>query len=87
MTHPYRCLATVDTPRPLARWRSWLNRWWLDAMFASLQCWRRVRGGHWELWLILYPIADIVWVQLPHDMRPDGVPGLGVRCYDCEDWS
>lgn len=84
MTHPYRCLATVDTPKPLARWRSWLNRWWLDYAFSRFQWWRRMRGGHWEQWFIDWPVGDDVWLQSDHGTRP----GLGVALTAaCEEWS
>lgn len=80
---PYRC-AGIEVPRPPAWWRAWLNRWWLDAAFGRFQWWRRLRGGHWEHWLIDWPVLSDMWLPNEHGTRP----GLGVgQPSACEDWS
>ena len=52
-------------------------------LLSMFQWYRKLRGGHWELWWIDAPVSSHVWLQKDHhDVRP----GLG-RIYNCEDYS
>ena len=53
-----------------------------DWIFDRWQWWRRWRGGHWERWIIDYPVCSELWMQRPHGGRP----GLGRGTPTCEDW-
>lgn len=55
----------------------------IDHYLGMFKWYRKLRGGHWELWWIEVPVASHVWLQKDHhDVRP----GLGISCGICEDY-
>lgn len=57
----------------------------LDAMFASLRVWRRLRGGHWEQWFIDSPVNGDVWMPVDPCSASSGYrPPLGRGTPNCE---
>lgn len=82
MSHPYR--TPVKTPSPLVRATAlWFECSILGAALSWSKLFRRVCGGHWELWHIDAPVHADIWFRRPHD---GSRPGLARGRPVCEDW-
>ncbi len=56
--------------------------WFFDWLFDRFRWYRRARGGHWEQWWIMPPVAATLWLRKPHDEEPP----FGAKILDaCED--
>lgn len=63
----------------------------LDSLLGRFRWWRRLIGGHWELWLTEPGIAA-VWSHMPHGCTRVGNPLARRPPYAygtpaCEDWA
>lgn len=74
----------VVVPVPL--WRR-AARWeWFRIFFNGCRWYRRLHGGHWELWWV-EPCSTALWHDCEGCMRERGV--RPVACFGrptCEDW-
>jgi hypothetical protein len=61
---------------------------WLDILLDRFRWYRRLRGGHWELWFVEPPVASFSWVRQPGCARNDAKlrPGMCHDLHSCEDW-
>lgn len=62
---------------------------WLDSWLQGWSWWRRRRGGHWELWMMDFPVAGDCWFKPVVCSREAGGrvvqrPGLGFMLRGCE---
>lgn len=53
-----------------------------EVLFSRFRWYRRWRGGHWEKWWIMPPVASTMWLQGEHGTRPLG----GGILDECEDY-
>lgn len=61
--------------------------WLLDYLLDRWQWYRKMRGGHWELWDFYDPGPGLTWIHREECYFKAGPPGLGLAMYECEDWS
>ena len=54
----------------------------VDYLLSSFKWYRKLSGGHWELWFIDAPVEEYLWIKEQHGITP----GLGVSLHKCEDY-
>jgi hypothetical protein len=48
-------------------------RWiWFKILFSNYSWYRKLYGGHWELWHIDYPVCSIIWCDVKECSKSTG---------------